>query len=76
VEADGATLSDAMLLGCDLSGANLAGGTLEGTTLVDAKLVGDVRITTQIPNPKNRNEGDWVLDYRELLTGLAGKERR
>jgi hypothetical protein len=44
--------------------------------LVDAKLVGDVRITTQIPNPKNRNEGDWVLDYRELLTGLAGKERR
>jgi hypothetical protein len=43
---------------------------------VVAKLVGDVKISTQIPNPKNRNEGDWVLDYRELLTGLAGKERR
>lgn len=39
--------------------------------LVDARLVGDVRISTQIPNPQNRNQGDWMLDYRELLTGTV-----
>lgn len=43
---------------------------------VVAKLVGDVKIQTQIPNPKNKVEGDWILDYRELLTGRAGKVPR
>lgn len=42
--------------------------------LVDAKLVGDVKVSTQIPNPQNRNQGDWVLDYTELLTGRAGRQ--
>lgn len=43
---------------------------------VVAGLVGDVTITTQTPNPGNRNQGDWVLDYHELLTGRAGKVSR
>jgi hypothetical protein len=44
--------------------------------LVDAKLVGDVTISTQVPNPANRNQADWVLDYRELLTGQTHQVRR
>lgn len=38
-----------------------------------AGLVGDVTITTQIPDPQNRNQANWVLDYTDILTRQPGQ---
>lgn len=36
---------------------------------VAAGLAEKIKVTVQAPNPANRSQGDFVLDFRELLTG-------
>lgn len=43
---------------------------------ITARLVDDVKLTVRAPNPDNRNQGDFVVDFRELLTGTAQQVRR
>ncbi len=43
---------------------------------ITAKLVDDVKITVRAPNPDNRVQADFVVDFRELLTGTAQQVSR
>lgn len=43
---------------------------------ITQRLVDDVKITVRAPNPDSRVQGDFVVDFRELLTGTAQQVRR
>ncbi len=42
---------------------------------VTARLIGDVKVTVQAPNPSNRNQVDWILDYTDILSNQPRQVR-